>query len=116
MSLLTLLALAMLYFAVKGAGAVIGSGAPVHPNRLYYVRFFGMLALVVGVLGQLIGLYEGMKSIAGSGGEVSQAILAGGIKVSSITTLYGLVIFIVAHLIWFLLDIQVRSRDRVVNE
>lgn len=116
MSLLTLLALIMLFFTVKVAGAVFGSGIQYHPGRLYYIRFFGMLALVVGVLGQLIGLYEAMKSIAGAGGEVSQAILAGGIKVSSITTLYGLTIFIIAHLIWFVLDFKARDRESIARK
>lgn len=109
MSLITLLALSMLYFAVKGAAAVYGNPAVYAPGSLYYIRFFGMLALVTGVLGQLIGLYEAMKYIA-QAGEVSQQVLAGGLKVSSITTLYGFIVFIIAHLIWFVLDLKGKER------
>lgn len=108
MSLISLLALTMLYFAVKGAAAVYGHAAPYTPGSLYYIRFFGMLALVTGVLGQLIGLYDAMKYIA-QAGEVSQQVLTGGLKVSSITTLYGFIVFILAHLIWFVLDIKGKS-------
>lgn len=116
MSFLTLLALAMLYFAAKGANVVFAASPvrPLHPNQLYYIRFFGMLALVVGVLGQIIGLYEAMKAISQMG-EVSQAVLAGGIKVSSITTLYGFVIFLVSHLIWFGLDIRRKHGNSAVS-
>ena len=74
---------------------------------LAVAAFFGMLALVTGIFGQMIGLYEAMKHISQIG-EVSQAVLAGGLRVSSITSLYGFIVFILAHLIWFLLNINGR--------
>ena len=114
MALLTILAIAMLYFAVKVAMTVYGSATYYSPKRLYYVRFFGMLALVFGILGQLIGLYEAMKQISLTGG-ISQQILAGGIKVSTITTLYGFFIFVIAHLIWFVLDLKVKHKEEIAH-
>ena len=108
MSFITMLAFIMLFFAAKGAATVFGHNTPYHPNSLYYIRFFGMLSLIAGVLGQIIGLYEAMNAIAQMG-EVSQQMLAGGIKVSSITTLYGFIVFLVAHLIWFVLDFKGKS-------
>lgn len=108
MSMITVLALIMLYFAVKAAIAIWGRSVVHQPSSLYYVRFFGMLALVTGVFGQMIGLYEAMKHISEIG-AVSQAVLAGGLKVSSITTLYGFLVFVLAHIIWFLLDIKAKS-------
>ena len=108
MSLITILAFVMLFFAAKGAAAVYGDTHSYPPARLYYIRFFGMLALVTGVLGQLIGLYEAMKQISQMEG-ISQQMLAGGIKVSSITTLYGFIVFLIAHFIWFALDIKGRN-------
>jgi biopolymer transport protein ExbB/TolQ len=57
-----------------------------------------MLALVWGVLGQVIGLFSAFQAIE-MAGEVSQGILAGGLKISSYTTLYGLLVFFVAKLI-----------------
>ncbi|AHM59444.1 biopolymer transport protein [Flammeovirgaceae bacterium 311] len=114
MSLITLLALAMLFFAAKGASLVYGKGVVPTPGSLYYIRFFGMLALVTGILGQLIGLYEAMKMISKMG-EVSQQILAGGIKVSSITTLYGFLVFLIAHFIWFALDMKAGSLATTVE-
>lgn len=113
MLLITILALVMLFFAAKGASAVFGNNQPYHPQRLYYIRFFGMLALVTGVLGQLIGLYQAMKQISQMGGEVSQAIMAGGFKVSMISTLYGFVVFLIAHLIWFVLDLKAKKKVEV---
>ncbi len=109
MTLITGMGLCMLFFATKAASAIYGTAAAYPSSRLYYIRFFGMLALVTGVLGQIIGLYEGMKQISLSG-EVSQAVLAGGLKASSIATIYGFLIFILAHLFWFALDLKLKSR------
>lgn len=111
MSLITIMALVMLFFSFKAAARVFGDSeakAALHSGSLYYIRFFGMLALVTGVLGQIIGLYEAMKQIAADGG-ITQAVLAGGFRVSSITTLYGFIVFILAHLIWFGLDFKARK-------
>jgi len=56
-----------------------------------------LFALVFGILGQLVGLLDAFQAIE-QVGEVSQALLAGGLKVSSYTTLYGFFIFLLAKL------------------
>lgn len=64
-------------------------------NVLNLIKEAGLLALALGVLGQLIGLFEAFKAIEQMGG-VSAAMLAGGLKVSSITTIYGLMGYILS--------------------
>jgi hypothetical protein len=59
------------------------------------VRSLGLLALVFGIFGQLLGLYDMFTAIQQIE-SVAPALLAGGLKVSMITTLYGMVIFIIA--------------------
>ncbi len=109
MSLVTIMALTMFYFSFRCAAAIYGtSGTSIPPNQIYYIRFFGMLALVTGILGQIIGLYEAMKYISAQGG-MTREVLAGGLRVSFITTLYGFIIFLIAHLIWFLLNIKIKN-------
>lgn len=66
---------------------------------LNLIKSVGLLALVVGVLGQLIGLFSAFEHIE-QAGSVSPAMLAGGLKVSSITTMYGLLIYIISLIIW----------------
>lgn len=66
------------------------------------ILFTGSLAFVLGILGQIIGLYGAMIAIEQMG-SVSQGMLAGGLKVSSITTLYGFVCLILSGTGWFLL-------------
>jgi len=82
MGILTLILLLMIY-------AVVRNGC---------VKELGLLALAVGFLGQLLGLFGAFEGIEQMGG-VSQAMLAGGLKVSSITSIYGLLIYIVSLMI-----------------
>jgi len=62
------------------------------------VKEIGLLALAMGFLGQLIGLMGAFEGIEAMGG-VSQSMLAGGLKVSSITSIYGLLIYIISLII-----------------
>ena len=84
LSILTLLLLGVLWTAWKGGP----------------VKELGLLALAVGVLGQLIGLYQAFSVLEGfeeAMGEVAgESLIAGGLKVSLTTTVYGLLIYIVS--------------------
>lgn len=67
---------------------------------VFLVKEIGIFALVFGVFAQFIALYEAFHAI-GQVGTVSPALLMGGLKVSSITTLYGCVIFLLAWVLYF---------------
>ena len=77
MSILTLLLIGVVYASLQ---------------RKAILKEFGLAALAFGFLGQLIGLLGAFEAIEAAGG-VSQSILAGGLKVSSITSIYGLMIY-----------------------
>lgn len=64
------------------------------------IKSVGLFAIVVGALGQFIGLYSAFESIE-KVGEVSQGILFAGLKISSISTIYGMIIFIISYALWF---------------
>jgi biopolymer transport protein ExbB/TolQ len=106
MSILTLCLLVMLVLSVSYALKITKSDAataPVLRHRLTYIKSTGLLALVLGILGQLIGLFSGFGQIQQAGG-VSQTILVAGLKVSLITTIYGIFVFIISYVIWLFLD------------
>ena len=63
------------------------------------IKSVGLLACVVGIMGQMIGLFSAFEAIEQMG-SVAPAIMAGGLKVSSITTIYGLIIYATSLLIW----------------
>ena len=60
-----------------------------------WVKEIGLLALMTGILGTLAGLFDAAESIQAAG-DVSTGLLWGGIRVALITTLYGMVIYIVS--------------------
>lgn len=82
MGMLTLIFIALIVAAVLKKG----------------VKEIGLLALAMGFLGQLIGLMGAFEGIEAMGG-VSQSMLAGGLKVSSITSIYGLFIYIISLIV-----------------
>ncbi len=102
MGILTLLFITMIVFIVQ---AFMTSLDPDNEDKyrsiLSRIKSVGTLALVFGILGQLIGLFSAMQYMESSGG-VAAPILAGGFKVSMITTIYGLIIYIV-HIVALLL-------------
>jgi biopolymer transport protein ExbB/TolQ len=70
--------------------------------RLGYIKSLALFGLILGMLGQFIGLFQAFRIIE-TGMEISPAFLAGGVRVSSITSIYGMIIFLVAYLLWFIL-------------
>lgn len=101
---MTLVALTGLGFAVLSGIKLLQKSAYEKVQKLYLpvVLFCGSLVFVLGLFGQILGLYGAFFAIE-QVGEVSQALLAGGLKVSSITTLYGFFCFLILGILWFAL-------------
>lgn len=74
-----------------------------------YVQYLGILAVTLGLLGQTVGLYEAFKAI-GQWGKVSPDVLFAGLRVSSITTIMGLMIFCFSFLSWLILTTLNKSQ------
>ena len=68
-------------------------------KKLKFIKTTGIFALVTGILGQLIGLYSAFTYIEAAR-EISPAILTGGLRISMITTIYGMIIFLISYLLW----------------
>ncbi len=103
---ITILAVAMIYISVKSCINVFVkkdySGAGVN-----YILLFGSLAVTIGFLAQAIGLFQAFSAIQRAA-DISPAIVAGGIKVSMITPLFGSFIFIISLPIWFVLREKIK--------
>ena len=74
--------------------------------RIGYIKSLGLFAFVLGMLGQFLGLFQSFR-IIGSGMEISPAIMAKGVKVSMVTSIYGMIIFLIAYLLWFIIKAMV---------
>ena len=69
--------------------------------------FWGGFAMIWGVLGTLVGITIAAQAVEASG-SVSTALVWGGIKVALLTSLFGMLILVVASLIWFVLQFRWR--------
>jgi len=69
-------------------------------HRLKYIKSLGLFTAITGILGQLLGLFDAFKAIEQMG-DISPGIMAGGLKISLITTLTGLFIYLISFIIWF---------------
>lgn len=78
--------------------------------KLKHIKTIGTFGLVTGILGQLIGLIAAFDAIEREGG-VAPGLLAGGLKVSTIPTVYGILIFLISLLFWFLTDLVLSNKS-----
>jgi len=66
-------------------------------KNLSLISSIGLFALIWGFLGQLLGLIQAFDYIQVAG-EIPTTILAGGLKVSMISTTFGAFIFLISRL------------------
>lgn len=65
------------------------------------ILFIGSLTFLIGIFGQTIGIFMALSAIQAAG-SISPALIAGGLKISMITTLYGFGLILISAIIWFL--------------
>jgi hypothetical protein len=111
MSLLTLIFIAMIVSTViNGLPVLKGEfdDAAEAARKIGYIKSIGLFALVIGIMGQMIGLFSAFQAIE-TVGDVSPALLAGGLKVSMITTIYGFLIYVISFLLWLVLSWKLKK-------
>ncbi|MDR9365141.1 MAG: MotA/TolQ/ExbB proton channel family protein [Balneolaceae bacterium] len=98
MGILTIILVALIATAVYSLIKIKRDGSS--SKSVSLVKEIGIFGFVFGIFGQFLGLYQAFNAIEAAG-DVSPALLAGGLKVSMITTLYGMTIFVIAWLLYF---------------
>ncbi len=101
MSILTIIFVSMITVAIIISITVLRGKLDINEarSRISYIKSVGFFALVIGILAQLIGLYTMFDAIA-EVGDVSQSLVFGGLKVSTVANIYGFCIYIISYLIW----------------
>ena len=100
---LLLLLLAILFLAGRAA-FLLGRGGSRDPDvdgTLRAILVWGAMCAVLGLLGTTVGLVQMSEAIVRANRMVAPTTLAGGIGVSLITSIFGLLILLIAALLWF---------------
>ena len=71
------------------------------------ILFWGGFAVIAGVLGTLIGITIAAQAIEAAG-DVSTSLVWGGIKVSMLSSMFGMLILAFSALLWFVLQLRWR--------
>jgi biopolymer transport protein ExbB/TolQ len=109
MGMLSIVFLAVLVLSFTTGKAIVSEGKT---NGLSYIKSLGLFAFVLGMLGQFLGLFQAFEVI-GQGMEISPQIFAMGLKVSSISSIYGMIIFLISYLLWFVLKTSVERKKNL---
>jgi biopolymer transport protein ExbB/TolQ len=101
---LLVIALGVLWLAGRTAWLLTRSDrAAAEVDRpLQGVLFWGAFSVVLGLLGTVIGIIQIAQAIM-LAGQVEAMLVWGGFGVALVTLIFGLVIFLVAALLWFAL-------------
>jgi biopolymer transport protein ExbB/TolQ len=109
MGIITLTGLSMIVVAVvNGLPVLKGEVDELTTPKLRYIKEVGLLAMILGILSTLVGLYNAFAAIE-QVRDISPAMLAGGLKVSLITILYGMITYVISILIWLGLSWKARQ-------
>ncbi len=112
MSILTILLVIIVAVSIYYAIAIANGKAKEKVNfkhQLKYIKSLGLFTMITGILGQLIGLMDAFRAIEQMG-DISPGILAGGLKISLITTLTGIIFYLISIVIWFTLDLWYQKK------
>jgi hypothetical protein len=106
MTIVTLLGLAMVFFTVRSYFKVFVKKEH-SPAGINFILMFGSLSFIIGLLGQAVGMFAAFQAIQ-EAGDISPNLVAGGLRVSMIAPLYGLLIFIVSIPLWMVVREKVK--------
>ncbi len=112
MSILTILLVIIVATSIYFAMAIANGKAKEKVNfkqQLKYVKSIGLFTMITGILGQLIGLFSAFSAIE-QVGDMSMSIVAGGLKISMITTLTGITFYLISIIFWFLLELWYQKK------
>ena len=108
MNFLSLFALAVVIMFCTGAYFLFFSKNKkliLSKNLILGIIYLGGFSAVWGILGQGIGIYMALTAIQAAG-DVSPAMIVGGMKVAMIAPFYGVFILLGSSILWYILKVK----------
>ena len=109
MMLITICALLVLILTVVKGYDIFARGN-YSKKGLLGILFFGSLAPLIGILWQMMGMMQAFTALQ-EAGDISPAIVLGGLKVSMYAPFYGLVVLFFAAILWYALKSVVAKQE-----
>lgn len=104
MGIQTIAAVIMIVLSVIGAKTVLANQInQVTYRKIRLIKEVGLFALIIGLLASAIDLMGAFQAIE-MASSVSPSVLAGGLKITFISSVYGLMIYALSLLIYFALS------------
>lgn len=82
-------------------------------RKIGWGKSIGLFALIIGILGQMIGLsnmFSAIEAALQRGEEFIPAMVFGGIKVTMICTIYGILIYLFSFILWFVSNLLMEKK------
>lgn len=77
-----------------------------NPNWVESIKHVGGFAAALGTFGTLVGLFFAFNALERSAETIPFPMIMGGLKVSLITVLYGLIVFFISMIIYIVLKLR----------
>ncbi|MEP0265524.1 MotA/TolQ/ExbB proton channel family protein [Dokdonia sp.] len=87
--------------------SLLGKKNTIHTNQL--IGHLSLFAMIWGFLGSTLGLISAFDAFEAIGGNVSQPMFASGLKVALLTTVFGLLAFLIGRLAMLILTIKLQK-------
>lgn len=109
MIVITISALLVLVLTVVKAYDVFAKGN-INKKGLNGILFFGSIAPLTGIIWQMLGIMQAFTAIQ-KAGDIAPAIIMGGLKVSMLAPLYGMIVLFFAAILWYILKWRIEAKQ-----
>ncbi|WP_323757770.1 MotA/TolQ/ExbB proton channel family protein [Roseivirga sp.] len=104
MGIQTIVAVIMIVLSVFSTKNVLANQVNENSQRkISLIKEVGLFALIIGILASALDLTSAFQAIEAAG-DIHPGVLAGGLKLTFIPTIYGLMIYVLSLLIYFALS------------
>jgi MotA/TolQ/ExbB proton channel family len=86
-------------------------------RRFEYGKSMGLFTMMVGIVGQMVGLYnmfDVIKEVIQEGINLKPELIFGAIKVTMICTFYGIFIYLFSIVLWFVASLIIEKKFKEI--
>ena len=83
-------------------------------RKIGYGKMIGLFTMIVGITGQMNGLYGMFSAIAdvtAKGEAIKPELVFEGIRATMVCTIYGILIYLLSLLLWFVASVLIEKKQ-----